>query len=116
MVRTVRVAGLAGLVALTLAGCRRADSRLENLASGISKDSVLAVMGAIPEVPTQYLMDGQYIEAMVYRRPGLEGDFAALGRRDLTPIVLVNGLVTGWGWEHWDSVATQNSIVVSPKQ
>lgn len=116
MVRTVRVVGVVGLVALTLAGCRRGDSRVENLATGISRDSALAVMGATPEVPTQYLVNGQYIEAMVYRRQGAEGDFAALVRRDLTPVVLVNGLVTGWGWDHWDSVATENTIEVSPKQ
>lgn len=116
MVSTVRVAAVIGLVALTLVGCRRADSRLESLSQGISRDSAVALMGAAGEVPTQYLVGGQYIEAMVYRSPGAEGDFGALERGNLLPVVLVDGLVTGWGWDHWDSVATSNGIEVMPKR
>ncbi|TFG47952.1 MAG: hypothetical protein E4H38_07270 [Gemmatimonadales bacterium] len=103
-------------MALTLVGCRKADSRVESLSQGISRDSAVTIMGAVAESPVQYLVKGQYIEAMFYRRPGAEGDFAALERSKLTPVVLVDGLVTGWGWDHWDSVATTNGIQGSPKK
>lgn len=112
----VRIAGLTGVLALGLVGCRKADSRVESLSLGISRDSAVTVMGTAAEVPSQYLVKGQYIEAMVYRRPGAEGDFSALERRDLTPVILVDGSVTGWGWDHWDSVATTNGIEVLPKK
>ena len=33
----------------------------------------------------------------------------------LTPLVLRNDTLTGWGWAHHDSVARANNIVIKPR-
>lgn len=114
MTTMVRAVALVSAVTLIGLGCARPDARLEQLSAGISKDSVQMIMGGAPEQPTQYLVEGQFIEAMIYRRMGEEGVYDSLERRQLSPVVLVNGTVSGWGWDHWDSVATRYSIEVVP--
>ncbi len=120
MTRTTssRLAALAAvaLLAGSLAGCRSEDPRVRHLASGISRDSaVVAMGGAEPERPYTYLVGGQYVEAMLYRRGDPEGPMEDLVRDQITPIVLVDGKVSGWGWKHWDSVAAAHNIEVTHK-
>lgn len=104
------------IAALALAACRGDDQRLKTLAVGISKDSVTAAMGSAPERRYPYLDQGQFIEALLYRRPDAEGPMDELPRGDITPVVLIDSLVRGWGWKYWDSVAAQHRIEVIPKQ
>jgi len=105
------------VLAVAAAACSREDPRVANLSVGISKDSAITAMGG--ERPSRidpYLTGGQYIEAMYYIRPG--GEPAAgesVPDREQTPVVAVNGILTGWGWAHWDSVASANNIPVAPK-
>jgi hypothetical protein len=113
--RRWRFVAVLALVAL-FAACRREDPRIKNLRVGIPKDSVLVLMGGATAQPFTYLMDGQYIEAMIYRRPEIDGAFEELERRDMTPVVVVDGRLTGWGWDHWDSVASVHRIEVVPKE
>lgn len=107
-----RAACLVGVA--TLGGCESGDPRLENLALGIAKDSAIAVMQGPPTVVEPYLINGQYIEGMFYARPG-KADSASRAPRNMTPVVLVNGKLIGWGWDQWDSVAAANKIPVAPK-
>jgi hypothetical protein len=82
----------------------------------MTKDSVTVVMGA-PDVPRKaYLMGGQYIEILVFRSDGKTGPADALPRKTLLPLVIVDGALTGWGWEHLDSVAGRHNIPVDPAQ
>lgn len=92
------------------------DPRVEALSVGISKDSAVAVMGGdVPSRVDPYLTGGQYIEALLYVRPGGEPSGAdSIPDRQRTPLVIINGLLTGWGWAHWDSVASANNIPVPP--
>ncbi len=108
--------GLASLVALlALSGCERSDPRLEQLAVGMAKDSVLAVMGGEkPQRVDPYLNNGQYVEAMLYPRMG-KADSVSLRDRNMTPVVVINGKLAGWGWNYWDSTAGANNIPVAPK-
>ena len=100
--------GLAIAVALT--ACRSGDPRLERLSTGISKDSVIVLFdAAAPAHSDPYLTGGHYIEAMYYPRPGADSTVAD---REMSPVVLVDGQVIGWGWKVWDSVATANGIVL----
>lgn len=111
----VRPAAVAALLALVIAGCERADTRLEHLSAGIAKDSALALMGATPERTDPYLYQGQYIEALFFARPGGSGPEAKEDRR-MSPVIVINGQLAGWGWAYWDSVAAANSIPVAPKK
>ncbi len=111
--KAVGIAALASLLAL--AACERADSRLERLTVGIGKDSVIAVMnGEKPKRVDPYLNNGQYLEAMLYPRQG-KTDSASTADRNMTPVVVINGKLAGWGWNYWDSAATANHIPVAPK-
>lgn len=91
------------------------DARVANLTVGISKDSVITAMGG--ERPSRidpYLTGGQYIESMLYFRPGAAPTATdSIPDRERTPVVVINGLLTGWGWAYWDSVASANNIPVA---
>lgn len=101
-----------------IAGCRREDPRLAHMTIGITKDSAITVMGGErPSRVDPYLVSGQYIEAMLFIRPGTQPvGVDTLPDRERTPVVVINGQVTGWGWNHWDSVAAANNIPPSPKE
>jgi hypothetical protein len=117
MMRRYRFSVLALAAALLLVSCRKEDPRVKNLAVGIPKDSALSVMGVKPTDHGQaYLMGGKYIEAFIVRKEGVEGPSDSLTRGDLTPVVVVDGKLAGWGWKHWDSVADANKIAVKQKK
>lgn len=112
--RRFRLPLLALAATLLIAGCERADPRVKDLHVGQPKDSALVVMGAAGQRGQAYLMNGRYIEAYIIRKPGVEGPSDSLSRKQLTPVILVDGKVTGWNWKHWDSVAGANKIPVKP--
>lgn len=109
------VAAMVSAVALT--ACGGEDPRLANLSVGISKDSAIVIMGGErPSRVDPYLVNGQFIESMLFVRPGSEPvGVDTLADRERTPVVVVNGEVKGWGWGFWDSVSTANSIPLSPQ-
>lgn len=115
----VRWRGAAGslvlLVAIAACGPKE-DPRLKDLSTGISKDSAIIVMGG--ERPSRidpYLVSGNYVESMLFIRPGTEPvGVDTLPDRKRTPVVVINGAVAGWGWAFWDSVATAHNIPLSP--
>lgn len=101
---------------LLVSGCTQDDPRIQHLGVGISKDSAFAVM-ELPDTERgeAYLMSGQYIEAFVVRRQGVEGPRDSLSRKQMTPVIVIDGKVSGWGWDHWDSIAVANGIETKPK-
>jgi hypothetical protein len=119
MTRTCRRSNGVSFAALLLlaTGCGRDDPRLRTLSTDISRDSAVAIMGgASPDRPYLYLVDGHQVEALVFRREGAEGPADSLTRAQLSPVVVVDGKVTGWGWNYWDSVAGANQIKVDPEK
>ncbi|MGE0441257.1 MAG: hypothetical protein AB7L66_07450 [Gemmatimonadales bacterium] len=98
---------------LLLAACEGADRRLEGLRVGMAKDSVLAVMGTGPDRTDPYLYQGRYIEAM-YFRPAGKDKAEILGDRKMSPVVVIDGTLQGWGWAFWDSTAAASHIEVAP--
>ena len=97
-----------------LAACASGDARVKQLTVGISKDSALKVMGvAQPTRTDPYLTDGKTIELM-YFAPA--GSTDSVPDREMTPLVAVNGLLIGWGWETLDSVSTSTKIQVAPPE
>lgn len=127
--RTMRLASglaVAGAVVVT-AAC--SDARLEKLSTGISRDSALAVIneGAsgdslarvyrqesylLPNTQGNVLLTNVLIYDKKGRKEGTEPDAPA---SSMTPIVIIDGKVTGWGWTYYDSVATANKIPVKPR-
>ena len=95
-----------------VAGCS-GDARFKTLEAGIPKDSVVKLMGdEKPQRLDPYLTNGHYIEAMYYRKPGRSDSVAD---RKLSPVVVIDGKLAGWGWKTWDSIAAANKILLAKK-
>src|SRR5262245_15901712 len=107
--------GVVAMVAFSVAGlvvaCGGEDRRVKQLNQGISRDSVMTVIGvnpknaagpdSFPNVYTRekYLIDGKNYEVLYFspeNRKFVPGDSVQL--RTLTPIVLVDNLLAGKGW------------------
>jgi hypothetical protein len=69
--------------------------------------------GDQPKRTDPYLIDGLYIESMFYPKRG-KTDSLSLTDRKMTPVVVINGKLAGWGWPFWDSVAGSKNIPVAP--
>jgi len=117
----ILAAALAGTTMLITA-C--SDTRLEKLSTGISRDSVLAIIneGAASDSLARVYRQESYLLAnkegnahlaniLFYNKKGVkEVDTPGLARADVTPIVVSDGKVIGWGWTYYDSVAKANNI------
>jgi hypothetical protein len=89
------------------------DSRLGDLSEGIDRDSVAVVMGtATPDHQQNYLNRGVFWEILYYAAPGGVVDTAAL--REMSPVVLTDGKVAGWGWGFLEDAAADNGFEVQP--
>jgi hypothetical protein len=117
----LRTAGLV-LAVVSLAACE--DKNIRKLTVGIPRDSVLKVLAtggtgtdSTPNVfrEERYLHDGHFITLLMYTSTGKEEGRDSIPEGDLIPVVLRDDTLTGWGWEHHDSVARANNIVIKPR-
>ncbi|HJU76000.1 MAG TPA: hypothetical protein VJ717_19815 [Gemmatimonadaceae bacterium] len=103
------------LAAAALLGVACGDARVKKLAEGIDRDSVLTILrdgqqagaDSLPHVyeNAAYLVNGVRYEVFYYTKGDEVAGVDSLPADRLTPIVLQNDTVSGWGWAHWDSVA-----------
>ena len=107
-----------------ISGC--GDANIKKLSVGIRRDSVIKILSqgstsrdSTPNVyrEERYLYDGQWISILLYSNTGVKEGVGAdtIPEGDLIPVVLRNDTLTGWGWEHHDSVAVANKIVIKPR-
>lgn len=54
----------------------------------------------------RYFTDGANVEVVWLHRPGSGGEVTD-ARTDLNPVVFREGLLDGWGWEHFDRRAEE---------
>ena len=108
-----------------LSGC--GDSNIRKLTPGIARDSVKRILAlgsttagdSLPNVyrEERYLHNGHWISILMYSKTGKkEGGADVIPEGDLTPVVLQDDTLTGWGWAHHDSVALANNIVIKPRE
>jgi hypothetical protein len=119
-----RFSYLAVLGLAVIAAC--GDSRVKNLSEGISRDSLLTILrdgepvvggdslAHVYEVAA-YLVNGKRYEVFYYTKGDEVAGVDSLPAKRLTPIVLQDGNVSGWGWEHWDSVAKTINLPLPPR-
>ena len=107
----------------TLAGCG-GDRNIGQLTVGIARDSVLRILAqgstATDSTPNvyreeRYLYDGHFITLLLYSATGKKEATDTIPEEQLIPVVLRDDTLTGWGWEHTDSVANANNIVLKPR-
>lgn len=100
------------LALLSLAAC--GDGRLKKLSTGIDTDSLAVLMETdAPHTSTSYLTEGRYWEIYLYTRgnAGAEsGDTVAW--RAMSPVVLADGKVTGWGWDYLEQTAARIGVTL----
>jgi hypothetical protein len=105
---------LALLAVGSLSAC--GDARLKKLSTGISADSVAVLMEAdAPHTASSYLVEGKYWEVMLYpKQSAAEGD--SIAWREMSPVVLADGAVMGWGWAYLDETAAAKGFQVPAKE
>ena len=108
---------LAATSVVALSAC--GDSRISALSTGITRDSALKVLSggessdSLDNVYKQegYIYDSRMINVLLYNKDGVkDAQDPAVPDSKLTPVVTVDGKVTGWGWAHYDSIAKANNI------
>ena len=100
---------LGAAIVVTVTAC--GDRRLGKLTEGISKDSVAVVMGTdTPYREEQYLTEGKNWEILMYAREDSPAD--TIPWRKLSPVVLADQKVVGWGWSYWEKEAERLKIPV----
>ena len=101
----------------------RADNRenLLNLSIGMSKEKVLDIMGkdvdktkdghiiTNPYRTEMYQVNGNIFELLLYYTDLKKND-GAITDDELTPIVIKNGKVDGWGWSYWDDIVKKYEV------
>lgn len=109
-------------ISLTLlAGCSglsqvRADNRekLNGLSAGMSKQEVLNIMGtettqaqgSVITNPyrTEMHRSSEHVFEILFYYTDIQKKDGAITDNELTPLVVIDGKLDGWGWSHWENV------------
>jgi hypothetical protein len=120
-----RLSGCLAAAASTIAISACGDAKIENLSQGISRDSALTILAgdagggdSLANVYKQetYLLNGRTTNVLFYHRGGIKQEAdSSVTPSSLTPVVISDGKVTGWGWTYYDSLAKANNIPVQPR-
>ena len=115
------------MISVLLSGCARlSEIRGENrqkllgLSTGLTKQEVLNVMGTEtmktrrrvitnPYRTEMYRSNGREIELLLYYTDVKKSD-GAITDDELTPLVLMDGKLDGWGWLYWDDIVHKYEI------
>jgi hypothetical protein len=110
------------MVAAGLAAVACGDARVKTLSAGIGRDSVLKLLAAgstsgdsLANVyrQEQFLVNSRLLDVVFYNPDGItQKQDSSLKDAQVTPIVMVEGKVTGWGWTYYDSLARANHFML----
>ncbi len=111
--RALRMLSGAALL-LTLGAC--GDARLKDLSLGINRDSVAVVMKSdAPHRSESYLMEGKFWEILYFAKEGVPAA-DSVAWRELSPVVIADGAVAGWGWDYWQREADRLKVQLPPEE
>lgn len=119
---------LAAIGGMALLGACGQDKRVDAVNAGISKDSLLTVIGkeapgvdSLPNVyqRERYLIDSKSYEILFFSPTGKHA-FVGVQKdtipwKDLTPIAMIDNKVVGKGWEYLDSLYAAHKIPVKKR-
>ena len=104
--------------------CACGDASIKKLSTGITRDSLLKIVGqgsttgdSLPHVyrTERYLLSGKMTDVYFYIPTDQKSPADSVAEKELTPIVLTDGKVSGWGWTYFDSLAKANKIQERPR-
>ena len=118
----------AAISSMVLLGACGEDKRTKGVDTGISKDSMLTIIGkgspgvdSLPNVyqRERYLIDSKSYEIMFFSPTGKHA-FVGVQKdtipwKDLTPIAMIDNKVVGRGWEYLDSLYAAHKIPVKKR-
>ncbi|MEI7706962.1 MAG: DUF3192 domain-containing protein [Chlorobium sp.] len=87
---------------------------LMRLCPGMSRQKVLAIMGIAPGISTQGMFKNPYriekyrskrhvFELLIYCTD-ISSNSRSITNAELTPLVLMDGKLDGWGWPYWNKI------------
>jgi hypothetical protein len=118
-IRSVLARALLIAVIASLAACE--DSRIRALDEGIPRDSALKILDAVPppndpEIKVyrhnEYYIDNRLYEVWYFDPEGRREVDEIVPESKLTPIVIVEGKVAGWGRNFLRKLADEKKIPV----
>ena len=119
---------LAAISTIALIGACGEDKRTKGVDTGISKDSMLTIIGkespgvdSLPNVyqRERYLIDSKSYEIMFFSPTGKHA-FVGVQKdtipwKELTPIAMIDNKVAGKGWQYLDSLYAAHKIPVKKR-
>lgn len=125
----MRIAIIGVLMGLLLSGCASLDAirsqnrqNLMSLSPGMLRQEVLAVMGTKtiisedgqinnPYRSEMYKSQGHTFELLLYYTDKKRAD-GAITDDELTPLVMMDGKLDGWGWSYWNGLVQKYELRV----
>lgn len=121
MTRTLTAAGLLALVAC-------GDARLGKLAVNMTTDSLAVIMKGPPHRTQNFILNGKVWDLSVYDygskplpavvvKTSMGGDSTvtdSIPWRKMSPVIIIDSKVVGWGWGWWDKESAKLGIPLVP--
>lgn len=120
-----RLSKITILLLIFMTGCQSINAvrsqnreRLMNLSPGMTKNQVLSIMGVNNVWATKinnpyrtefYRKNGHTFEVLLYYTD-LKSLDGAITDDELTPIIILDGKLDGWGWTYWESLIQKYEI------
>lgn len=120
LVRRGTTFALFGLALTTLTACE--DKRVRDLDTGITRDSAITALAqgardasrpdSMPNIAhkERYFLGGKTYEVLFFSEDNKKGGRDTLDFKELTPIVMIDNIVVGKGWDYLDSLSKANNI------
>lgn len=96
---------------------------ITKLSPGMSKSKVMKIMGDGPNITSVTLGDtisnpyssaayrvGDRVYEILYYYTDIKKRDGGITDDELTPVVLLNGKVDGWGWAYWNDIINRYEI------
>jgi hypothetical protein len=114
---TISLATVVFFTVVLISGCQtyeanRNASNMYKLQTGQTKEQVLAIMGK-PSKTETHTIQGKPVEFWLYQTEASHHKRHGSKQSDYTPLVLQDGVLQGWGRNHYDEVdRTQQDIKI----
>jgi hypothetical protein len=68
-----------------------------------------------PHRSESYFLEGKVWEIFYYAKSGVSTTDSIVWR-DLSPVVIADGAVVGWGWDYWEEEGGRLNVAMPPEE